>query len=333
MGSRANYAIIENGSAELFYSHWGAQRVDRDFFFGPDVALTVIRATRPEPFDHIMNDIWCEGGALVDMDGKRLIVWGGEDIPYDVRLRQFWLELVRIGWEGWNVEWADHGIADLADQLDIPIGKVVDGEPHPPLVEFKEEFLHREVRLSKTFVTVLWEEGDTADYLIGTEPGVFVTAGPALLDHLRARPRVPIPFEDEHWPNRCMHIDTPRRTLHLALGRGWYQTAWEPVIGRYWPGWDVRLHGWGMPRHLELTGRDPAPYQLPLEAHLPDLVSAIRCEDHDPADLSAAWQDLDVNRVVINPSFFQKHRLVFSDEDRVGWFLRVLSLWKARRTV
>ena len=59
MGHRANYTILAGGGSELYVSHWGANRVDRDFFWGPEVALDFVRQQRPA--EAWMNDVWCEG--------------------------------------------------------------------------------------------------------------------------------------------------------------------------------------------------------------------------------------------------------------------------------
>ena len=47
MGHRAHYLIKDEKSYKLFYSHWGANVVDRDLFWGPDAAFDYISAQRP----------------------------------------------------------------------------------------------------------------------------------------------------------------------------------------------------------------------------------------------------------------------------------------------
>jgi hypothetical protein len=48
MGQRANYVLVEeSGRWSLFYSHWAANTIDRDLFWGPDHAIAFVRAQRP----------------------------------------------------------------------------------------------------------------------------------------------------------------------------------------------------------------------------------------------------------------------------------------------
>ncbi len=124
MGQRANYAIVENGQFRLFYSHWAANTLDRDLFWGPRHSLTFIRQQKELQPDDWLNDVWCEGGAVVDLDSNKLTLFGGEDIKYEIPLRRLYLRLLAKSWDGWEVNWADEGIADLADTAGYPRERV-----------------------------------------------------------------------------------------------------------------------------------------------------------------------------------------------------------------
>jgi hypothetical protein len=73
MGHRANYIIIQNGDWDLFYDHWGAQSVSHDLFHGPELALERIREKDRVEDRELLDDVWCEGGASIDVDRKRLL--------------------------------------------------------------------------------------------------------------------------------------------------------------------------------------------------------------------------------------------------------------------
>ena len=88
MGQRANLILVEKGKYQLFYSHWCANTLPRDLFWGPDHAQAFIRIQRPVGDSGWLDDVWAEGGAILDIDRKCLLLYGGEDILYDVPLAE-----------------------------------------------------------------------------------------------------------------------------------------------------------------------------------------------------------------------------------------------------
>ena len=88
MGQRANLVLVEDGKYQLFYSHWCANTLPRDLFWGPEHAVAFIRLQRAVDESGWLDDVWAEGGALLDLDRKRCLLYGGEDILYDVPLRR-----------------------------------------------------------------------------------------------------------------------------------------------------------------------------------------------------------------------------------------------------
>lgn len=68
MGQRANLILVEAGKYQLFYSHWCANTLPRDLFWGPDHAQAFIRIQRPVGDSGWLDDVWAEGGAILDID-------------------------------------------------------------------------------------------------------------------------------------------------------------------------------------------------------------------------------------------------------------------------
>jgi hypothetical protein len=129
VGHRANLLVIRDRRVELFYSHWRASTIPHDLFFGPAHAEAVIRAQRGEADGaHWLDDVWAEGGAIVDHDQRVFLFFGGEDLQYDVRERRVMLALMAHPWRGWQVRWAHEGIADLADHAGVPRAHVLVAE-------------------------------------------------------------------------------------------------------------------------------------------------------------------------------------------------------------
>ncbi|MCB9521412.1 MAG: hypothetical protein H6708_31545 [Kofleriaceae bacterium] len=126
MGQRANLVVIAGGRIELFYSHWRATTLPDEIFFGPAHAERMIRAQRSEADGaEWLDEVWAEGGVVLDHDRRLLLFWGGEDLEYDIAERRVFLALMRGPWRGWDVRWAYEGIADLADACGVPRARVL----------------------------------------------------------------------------------------------------------------------------------------------------------------------------------------------------------------
>jgi hypothetical protein len=114
MGHRANLVIVENQEHQLFYSHWCANSLDRNLFWGVEHSLAFIRLQEEVNELGWLDEVWAEGGVVVDLDNKILLLFGGEDLIYDILLRHFYLQLIQQVWRGWTVKWAYQGIVDIA---------------------------------------------------------------------------------------------------------------------------------------------------------------------------------------------------------------------------
>ena len=126
MGQRANLIIGRAGDFELFYSHWHANQLDNDLFWGPRHAEKLIRTQRSEEEGaYWLDEIWAEGGAVLDAHNKRLLWWGGEDVLFDIPWRRLFLAVMAEVWRGWSIEWAYEGVIDLADTLCVPRSRVL----------------------------------------------------------------------------------------------------------------------------------------------------------------------------------------------------------------
>src|SRR5437016_476407 len=105
MGQRANLITIENGEYVLRYDHWCANRLDDILFWGPSFALEYFVEQDEVEEEGWLDELWAEGGAILDLDKKYLIFWGGEEILHDVALRRTYLNLQKRIWNGWTIEW------------------------------------------------------------------------------------------------------------------------------------------------------------------------------------------------------------------------------------
>src|SRR5262245_65441601 len=106
MGQRANLVIVRRQDWRLYYDHWRPNRLDIELFWGPRLAAEFIEQREPlsDP-DDWLDEVWCEGAAVLDEDRKVLVWYGGEDIEYDLTSRRGFLELIKVLWQGRDVRW------------------------------------------------------------------------------------------------------------------------------------------------------------------------------------------------------------------------------------
>ena len=131
MGQRANLVVITAGGLELYYSHWHANTLDEDLFWGPEHATKFARLQRSEAEGaEWLDDVWAEGGAVIDHVRRTLLWFGGEDVLHEVLLRRLHLEWMQLQWSPWEVRWAAEGIIELAEFAGVDRSRVV-AAPRP----------------------------------------------------------------------------------------------------------------------------------------------------------------------------------------------------------
>ncbi len=121
MGHNCNYFKRENGKVTLYYSHWGALAIARDFFWGRDAALRFLDAHDPANA-RLLDDVFGEGGAAVDLDERTLTISGGE---IDGPARTLLIELASVIWarDGFTVRDVD-SLADVAEAVGVDRAEV-----------------------------------------------------------------------------------------------------------------------------------------------------------------------------------------------------------------
>ena len=120
MGHRTNLIIIENGEKKVYYDHWIAINLDRTLFWDFTFVLEYIKAQERVGDEMWLDELFAEGGAVVDVDKKYLLWFACGDVGRFVPYRRKFLELQRKIWEGWEVEWASRGVVDMAEYVGYP---------------------------------------------------------------------------------------------------------------------------------------------------------------------------------------------------------------------
>ncbi|MCA9184371.1 MAG: hypothetical protein R3E01_25650 [Pirellulaceae bacterium] len=243
MGQRANLILVADRQYELYYSHWCANTLPRDLFWGPDHATKFVQIQRSVDESGWLDNIWAEGGAVVDRDNKVLMLFGGEDVLYDVPLRRVYLQMLQRVWGQWTVRWAHQGIADLADYVAYP-RYLVCSEWHDDVPDEASPLAPPERKDGTNVVgTVRLADGTVRVFPLAGSVASYLFAGPDIVAHCPEAEAVDCERINEwcgdSFPLGGFHIDMAAKSLD-------YWTAFyapEPVgAAMMWPGWQVTWH-------------------------------------------------------------------------------------------
>lgn len=232
MGMRANYVLVQGGEWRLFYSHWAATTIHLDVVGGAEAATRFVAGQSEQARDRTgwLDDVWCEGAALVDHDRKVLVFFTGHLDGYANQLAA--LAVLRRTWPGWQVRWAYDGLGDVVAHLGLDRATVRAGDQEPNLTAAEGGFL-------ECVLTVKDAGGVTAYALDSGEDGTdLLDLGPEALASLPPKARA---TSVDYTPNCGVHLDLleqqagfwTSRTMAGAFERapanwpGWTWTFWE----------------------------------------------------------------------------------------------------------
>lgn len=186
--------------------------------------------------DSWLDEVWCEGGATLDLVNQSLTFFGGEDVSYDPFLREHLLTLYRASWAPWRVKWAHRGIFDLAKAAGVE-ESVVHSKGKQPATLPKNL---KKPRLSSK----RWNRCDGLlsvngrKYCVVEEVSGFLPLGPESLSSL---PKKDVPLRlDEYPPRSGATIEEATRRIQF-----WELSAppcLEDWLRTAWPGWHVERY-------------------------------------------------------------------------------------------
>lgn len=238
MGERANYVIKQGERVHLYYSHWGAQTITRDLFWGPEHARRFIRVQESvSNSDGWLDLAWAEGGALLDEDARHLIFFGGEVLEFNIPIRRVFMDWLDRAWEGWTTEWAEEGIEAIARAAGCEAVTVLPKNPFTPDLSLRCS-LDNDTILTLLSVqrgrqlVVVALENHLVDILVGGPDWILSQEleGPSSIDASRFTIDNPTPWAGVHLdPEQkkilCWSESRPFVGWHkikpLWAGRGW----------------------------------------------------------------------------------------------------------------
>lgn len=236
MGQRANLILVRNGTYELYYSHWCANTLSSDLFWGPEETLSFIEGQQPT--EEWLDDRWAEGGVIMDIDQKLLLWYGGEDIMYDIPLKRQLFALMQPLWIGWELRWAKAGIVDMAIYLNYPLEQVRSVEYTAELTSLIEP--EPKGGFIRTIASIVFPNGDLRIFPLSETFDECLLAGPSFIESISpasGQQELRVAEWSEDFPDQGFHLDTRLRTLDI-----WYAGDESDIIthvGKCWPDWTV----------------------------------------------------------------------------------------------
>jgi hypothetical protein len=285
MGTRANFVIVEQGKWELFYDHWAASTLHYDLFWGPEAAVEYVRQyPAVDPETGWLDEVWCEGGALIDLD-QQVLIWFGQfgNNAYDVR---YYHLLMQQAWPGWRIERAVEGILSIVRYLGRSLERFtpLEREFKPRVAEdFNLDPAYYYNSFPETLISVRDAQGIRYSRVqIDYQLCLIEQDLPLILKHLSDDPSL-------------FDIINPCSGLHLDYEQGklyFWRTEYTPFLEEHlkkaWPSWQRIVLGeydafW---QHLKLAQID-LPSSLEEDKEQQQiLIDRIRARAIHPADTS-----------------------------------------------
>jgi hypothetical protein len=243
MGQRANLITVENGGYTVRYDHWCANRLDKILFWGVGYALDFFDAQEEVGNEGWLDDVWAEGGAVLDLDKKHLLWWGGEDIMYELPLRRVYLKLQEKVWNGWTIEWAHRGIVDLAEYVGYPKENVLaDREDLNEPVEVK---LAEKPSWVMTLGSICSGAGEVRLFLLNYDCENYLSKGTSLISECLALKGLEKAVwneweENREFPQGGFWIDEKSKTVEFWSVRDCPNVVQD--LKKIWDGWDIVWH-------------------------------------------------------------------------------------------
>lgn len=335
MGHRANLVLVESTGYQLFFCHWCSKSIPQAAFWGPDQALSFVLQQKPVSRENgWLDDVWSEGGLLIDPTRKVMLLYGGEDLLYVIPLRRLYLELLRENWSGWNIRWAHEGIFDLADYVGLPRSTVFAAREYDDRVETfnppnKPEYTHivGSLRLEDNSLRLYPLSGDLEWYL---------SRGPQLVEIARANPGLDsLPLHEwmTEFPQGGFHLDPVKKQVAFWTAHD------QEIIERIRPFWDGWEFLWLKDRYEYQLEQAGARLTFPLSTvneRMSDIENILLAEYTSGLKslLELVKQKEEAgHQVEINPSALRDDPLVLEFSVKKQIFDRAVAAWKSKHVL
>jgi len=266
-----NAVIIEpDGSWTLRGHRWAAEDLDLMLLQEPDAVIASLRTW--EECDWFYDDVWAEGGVLVNAGPRELVFFGGFTLVRTIPMRRRYVELLGAVWAGWQVRWAWRHTADILG----PVGLTPDRPDLGPALPVEWVDAGRATAPSADLYGHVLSVRDPAGKLrlyrarhwalrqvLTAGQGILVRIGPG-----RATLALPDPAS---WGDGA-HIDVSSRSVACWSRDGLLP---PPELDRDWPGWRLRFDEDRYENQVAECGGALVMPEQPLEQTVAEMIDSI----------------------------------------------------------
>lgn len=198
---------------------------------GPQLALRYAQSLRRCAKNEWVDPLWADGGAVIDLDRRRLLFFGDE-LMVEMSERRALMSVLAAVWPGYAIGWAYDGTIELAGYVGAELRpQTWDHQPEPQLADDPNELCH--------LVSVVDTNGRTRMWPLRWGDLGVAWHGPAVVERLPGRGVRRLTLGAI--PEGGLHIDMRRNMLGLwqtadlagvfqalpALWSGWQTECWE----------------------------------------------------------------------------------------------------------
>lgn len=323
MGQRANLVIGNASGYELFYSHWCANTLPRDLFWGSNHAINFVSQQRVVAVDDgWLDTVWAEGGAVIDPQNQIFLLYGGEDLLHDVPLRRLFLKMLNAAWENWTIHWAHEGIVDIAEYLGVARNRVIanssgTNQSTAILMPPKE-------RDWLSCIGTIRSDDGLAIYPLDGFLMDYLLSGPKLMttsNSVQSFATLNVADWTKEFPTGGFHIDLKQRQLDFWMAEDCPNGLAE--VAKMWHGWNVNWHKDCFESQVELTDSSLTLNQRPQSELISDLLQMLD-QDSKPVDILDLAQRLSKHlskhegggNIEVNPFAIRDDRISVDAEHR-----------------
>ena len=276
-GKQGELVIVKDGDWQLYYSHWGGCRILDALIGGPELALRYADSLRRCDKNEWCAPTWADGGAVVDLDRRRVLFFG-ESLMVDMSERRALMDLLTMVWSGYEICWAYDGTEELAGYVGASLPPDPwDRQPTLKLARGRNYLCH--------LISVLDADGQLRFWPLWWHLSK-AWHGPALLDKLPGSGIHRI--ELGKIPEGGAHIDVRRKTLsawQTADTMGFFQ-----ALPQLWTGWQTEVWDDRFEEHVKRCGGALRVPELDLVAGIDRAQACIRKRVFESVEESPAGQ-------------------------------------------
>ncbi len=268
MGHRANYILIKNNSRFYYTSRWGAYGIE-NLLFAPSAEAIEKEICRQDPANEneLYDDVWAEGGILLDLDRATLLLYSDIGIRSNT-LRHLLIPRfehhtdLKLLWPAYNKYETMMYYPGLPPEKTVTTSsKLVSAlKDDRPFTDFFGDF-------GACCISIVFDDTQIEHYLLVVNHYDVLSFGPEVITILRTSEKA---LPKNRWPREIdtregILINIPAKTIYLwgeEISMDHRMQSALKFFQRQWKQWTFIFTGFGLPIHYALLDIPPEPYRL-----------------------------------------------------------------------